>query len=283
MSDGRSKDTQRGLGTPPDLLDALKPTPREGLRAAKPEQAAREEPPAGHIRVIARATGTPIVTAASDPAASMGARAAGTAAAAVYVEPKTPPPVRQLRSDTVAVLLSDDIDPQKVPTEPSLSRRREPSAWSDIELLPQVKYRSRDGVWHWVLVALFGGVVGYWVYWGAARGAATPARPQASATASANLRSSPPIPAAPAATGILSSAGSEAAPFAAPPSSASPGERSVSNGQAPSTEISAQPVPPRVEKKAQARSESEAPSKSERAERPAASAKPAQTSDVWLK
>jgi hypothetical protein len=154
MGDGRSKNTQRGLGTP-DSVDA-----RSQLRA---------EQTVGHLLVVSPPNGTPIVVAASD--AKSNARSEGTATAAAYVEPKTPPPVRAQRSDTVAVLLSDDIDPQKVPTEPSLSRRRELSQWSDISRLPQVKYKSGDGAWRWVLVAAFGGIVGYWVYWGASRGA----------------------------------------------------------------------------------------------------------------
>src|SRR5262245_24901538 len=130
MSDGRTKETQRGLGTPPDPLDsplsaasggpssASSPASHspssasspaslaEAIRSLEPGRAdqsaseGRAEQTIGHLRVIAPATGTPIVTAESSKPTS--ARSTGTAAAAAYIEPKTPPPVRPQRSDTVA-------------------------------------------------------------------------------------------------------------------------------------------------------------------------------------
>ncbi len=156
MREGRIKNTRRGIGSPEAFSEPAEP-PR-GIEGGGPEPVVP--------RVVAMAP--PQVTPSIEGRDTVPERAkrrasAGAAAAAAYVEPKTPPPVHAEQADLMAVLLSDDIHPQKVPTEPSLSRL-DSRVLADISSLPPVEYRSSFGQWPWVGVALLGGLLGLWVY-----------------------------------------------------------------------------------------------------------------------
>lgn len=86
-------------------------------------------------------------------------------AAAAYVPPFTPPPVRELHRDTVGVEIPEDVDPQKTPTEPSLIRRSEPARLlADISSLPPVRYRRAHPLALWAGILFFGGAMGFLIY-----------------------------------------------------------------------------------------------------------------------
>ncbi len=134
------------------------------------------EPPkeVGGISVISPDRGTPIF----DPDAVAAPRKSsrrptevsdGAAAMSAYVPPNTPPQGYDDRRDTIAVHLSPDIDPQKVPTQPSISRKGPEDPLGDIASLPPVQYGSRYSVLWLSALALFGGVVGYLVFAGLPR------------------------------------------------------------------------------------------------------------------
>jgi hypothetical protein len=156
MREGRIKEARRGGGGPDRLADVSNDA-REETRTEV----------VGGVVIVSPPKGTPVIqsiaTVPQRARRKPRQSSAGAAAAAAYAEPKTMPPVHQDRSDMVAVLLAADIDPQKVPTEPSLSRR-DSRPLADIASLPPVRYQSSRGAWPWLIVAAVGGLVGYWVF-----------------------------------------------------------------------------------------------------------------------
>ncbi len=156
MREGRIKEARRGGGGPERLADVSNDA-REETRTEV----------VGGVVIVSPPKGTPVIqsiaTVPQRARRKPRQSSAGAAAAAAYAEPKTMPPVHRDRPDMVAVLLADDIDPQKVPTEPSLSRR-DSRPLADIASLPPVRYQSSRGAWPWLMVAAVGGLVGYWVF-----------------------------------------------------------------------------------------------------------------------
>jgi hypothetical protein len=156
MREGRIKETRRGVGAP----DLRVESSSEGREETRTEVV-------GGVVIVSPPKGTPVIqslaTVPQRARRKPRQSSAGAAAAAAYVEPKTLPPVHQERPELVAVLLADDIDSHKVPTEPSLSRR-DSRPLADIASLPPVPYQTTRRAWPWLIVATLGGLVGYWVF-----------------------------------------------------------------------------------------------------------------------